>query len=173
MNGIAIVVALYRFFANIGNSAVNMIFIGFFLTIGLLIPFFLKMIVRSMVSSWVTDIFSEKLEIKDNTIFREYSLSLGAGYMNLMEGHDRVIMMTRLSDIHDLRMCEKTGRIQFYADTRIMYYNDWKNKVLEQNYVKQDFLNVYYDYFEPSFINYLKETGIPYIEGDMKFEKGK
>ena len=172
-SGIAIIISLYRFFSKIGNSAVNMISVVFFATIGLLVPFFLKMIVRSMVSSWVTDIFNEKLEIRDNIIYREYSLSLGAGYMNLIEGYDRVIMMTRLSDIHNLKICEKTGRIQFHADTSIMYYSDWKNKILEQNYEKKDFLNVYYDYFEPSFMKYLKETGIPYLEGDMKFEKGK
>lgn len=166
-------ISLYRYIYNIGNQAVNLIYVCMSIPAGVLIPFFLKLIARSVMASWVTDIFSEKLEIRDGVIHREYSLSLGVGYMNLLEGNDRVIMTTKLADIHDLKMCKMTGRIQFNATTRIQYYNDWKNKVIDQDYVKIDFLNVYYDYFEPSLMEYLKESGIPYIEGDMKFKKGK
>lgn len=169
----AILISLYRFIFNIGNIAVNLLYVCFAIPIGILVPFFLKKIAQSAAASWITDIFSEELEIKDGVITREYTLSLGAGYMNLLEGNNRVIMITKLSDIYDLKLCEKTGRIQFNALTRIMYYNDWRKKIIEQDYIKEDFLNVYYNYFEPDLIQYFKESGIPYVEGDMDFEKGK
>lgn len=170
---VAIALSVYRFLFNIGNSAENFLFLCISIPSGILIPFFLKMVARSTLSSWVTDRFSENLKIENGIMVREYSFSLGAGYMNLIEGKDRMIVTINLSDIHDLKMCEKTGRIQFSARDRITYYSDWQNKVLEQDYIEQDAISVFYNYFEPDLIQYFKDSGIPYIEGDMDFKRGE
>lgn len=169
---ILIGMSLLRYISNVGNSAANLLYICMAIPTGILVPFFLKVIARSTLSRWVTDRFAEKLEIRDGVIIRSYSFSLGGGYMNLVEGKDRMILTIKLSDIRDLKLCEKTGRIQFNADTRIVYYSDWHNKVLEQDYVDKNSLNVFYNYFEPDLIKFFKESGIPYIEGDMKFKRG-
>lgn len=134
--------------------------------------FFLALCVRVVavnVSHGAGRKFSETLCIEDGVLLQAYGHQQGLGANALVEGDGRMFVSVKLEDIHELKINKKSGRIQFRADSRFQYYSDWDNKIIELDQLTKNDTLYFYDYYSPSLMDYLIESGIPYEEVDMKY----
>lgn len=136
--------------------------IGFLLHVGGLGILFTLIITMQIVKSFVsgtqiTDMYEEKLELNDGELIHSYNLSLGGGYLEGFEGHQRKYEHIYLQDIKDCMIDEKTGRIEIIADTQITitYLEQIQTQVMKLNYRL-----IMYDYYQPSLITELQNTNV-------------
>lgn len=175
LNIVSIIIPLWKFYYifYLGNMGVRVDDIGQVL-FGWFIPaacsWFIRMCVANMTSQWVTDMFHEELRVENGIMIRSNSHSLGQGAMALVEGQDRFISEMIVDSIHNLKINERSGRIEFLCSEHTVYYDDWKRKIVHFDLQQTDVRKVFYDYYKPSLIEYMKSLNIPYVEGDMKFK---
>ena len=134
-----------------------------FLLYGVVLSIFLTLTIamhfaKSFVSgTHITDMYEEKLELNDRELIHSYNLSLGGGYLEGLEGHQRKYEHIYLQDIKDCMVDEKTGRIEIIADIQIIitYYEQIQTQMMSPNHRL-----IMYDYYQPSLIKALQNANV-------------
>lgn len=151
------------------NITVFYMILTIIIVVPLLISFFVKLVGENLASNWITNIFNEIVVEENGFLRREYSYSMGAGAFEHLSGKNRVVQYINLNDITELKLCRETGRIEFKADTRIIVYSDFENKNIQSDCFFLKHVNVFYDCYEPSLIDFFVKKGCTYQAGDMKY----
>lgn len=137
----------------------NLAFLGsaFLVSISGILAFAMWALVWSMTGTHVTDMFEEKLEIRDDNIIHSYNMALGGGQLASVEGGIRKSEIVSFSGIKSCIADKKTGRIEIIADIQIVLMNRGN---FQSQCNKNDMRLVMYDYYTQSLINELKKRNL-------------
>lgn len=137
----------------------NLAFIGSVCLVSVsgVLAFAMWALVWSMTGTHVTDMFEEKLEIRDDSIIHSYNMALGGGQLGSVEGGIRKFEIIPLNRIKNCIVDKKTGRIEIFADVQIVLTNQGQ---FQSQKDKNDMKLVMYDYYTPSLINELEKRNI-------------
>ena len=65
---------------------------------------------------------------------------------------------------------EKTGRIEIPSKGQYIYYSDYINQTIQDaGELAEGFIDVFYDYTDPSLYETLKSLGVQFKEGPIDF----
>lgn len=122
-----------------------------------ILAFAMWVLVWSMTGTHVTDMFEERLEIKDDNLIHSYNMALGGGQMSSIEGGIRKFHIIPLNRIKSCIADKKTGRLEIVADVQIILTNRGQFQSQEE---ETDMKLVMYDYYTPSLIAELKKRNL-------------
>lgn len=130
----------------------------------------IKALKFNLTSSRIFSVRDEKLFEKDGKLYHIYKTQLGGGINTFRTGDEMVVEEIILKSIRELAINSKSGRVEFIADTKKCIYADSSIQSLaEQPRIISSHKHVFYDFFTPSLIEYLKAQGIPWEEQEIQY----
>ena len=137
-----------------------------YIIIPLLIWFVFTLIVYFTSGAHVSDMFSEVLEVNDETFVHSKNEAKGGGYMADIEGNVRVYDIVKFADIQSCKYDNVTKRIEIIAtELEVKKIGD---SIIGQEYVELNKF-IFYDYYEPNFLEELKAKNISITEERIKY----
>ena len=132
----------------------------------MLIWFVFTLIVCFVSGAHVSDMFSEVLEVNDEAFVHSKNEAKGGGYMADIEGNVRVYDIVKFADIQSCKYDNVTKRIEIIApELEVKKIGD---SIIGQEYVELNKL-IFYDYYEPKFLEELKVKNISITEERIKY----
>jgi hypothetical protein len=137
-----------------------------YIIIPLLIWFVFTLIVYFTSGAHVSDMFSEVLEVNDEAFVHSKNEAKGGGYMADIEGNVRVYDIVKFADIQSCKYDNVTKRIEIIApELEVKKIGD---SIIGQEYVELNKF-IFYDYYEPNFLEELKAKNISITEERIKY----
>lgn len=137
-----------------------------YVIIPFLIWFVFVLIVCFTSGAHVTDMFSETLEVNDEAFIHSKNEAKGNGYMADIEGNVRAYDIVKFADIQSCKYDKVTKRIEIIAPE--LEVKKVGEKTVGQEFVERNKF-IFYDYYEPKFLEILKEKNIPITEERIKY----
>lgn len=135
-------------------------FFGIIFSISFIGAIILKAFMENLASHWIQDRLNEKLWMDDNTLYHFQQVAFAAGLNARSADSTGYTFALLLNSIRNVRFDEKSKRIEFLADGEGYHYSDVHKQVIDQEWALNGYEAVFYDYFEPSLIEILKQQGI-------------
>lgn len=125
---------------------------------------------NSLTAHWILDRYNEKMWVDSGQIYRTFNVQLGGGINTFRVGDDVIEEIMPIESIHQLKIDPNSGRIEFLCKGTRTVYSDYAKKIVQSGpFYSEHMKMVFYDCYEPSFIKYLKDLGIPCEEGMIDF----
>ena len=140
-----------------------------FVTLGVL-TLLTSVMKLKFTSDGIGDMYGEKLSLENGNLYKVYKSELGGGINALREACEVSEIRIPLSSIYNLRYDPKSKRIEFMCTTYFTMYDDWqKTSIVRQTTVGENVSQFFYDFYEPSLIDALRNQGIPCKEEQIEY----
>ncbi len=118
----------------------------------------LRVFMYSFTSRCIQDRLNEKLWLTNNVLYHFQQFSVGVYIRHI--GQSGVVLAFQIDSIRDVVYDKKSKRIEFLADGEGYDYSDVDRKIIDRKWICKGYKAVFYDYFEPSLINTLRDQGL-------------
>ena len=119
-----------------------------------------KAIIQNIASHWIQDRLNERLWIEDNVLYHFQQVAFAAGLNSRSADSTGYLFAFQLNSIRGIVYDEKSKRIEFLADGKGYHYSDVRRRIIDKEWPLNGYEAVFYDYFEPSLIETLKNNGL-------------
>lgn len=115
----------------------------------------------NMTSHWIYDRMNEKLKIRNGILYHTVQTNTGLG-LNYGTTDLRAYAFAYTIDaMRNIKYDDKSGRIVFQANGTGFHYSDIRRQIIDSQWELRDYEAVFYDYYEPSLFETLKNYGLP------------
>lgn len=136
----------------------------------LIIYVIVRALLSNLTSHWVTDRLNERIWIQNGILNHFIQTSFAAGINSRSADEKGYLFMMDISSIHDAKVDEKSGRIEFKADGYGRHYSDHLKGQVDKEWELNDFPAVFYDYTEPSLRKTLEDQGVRFEAVTLDFK---
>ena len=145
--------------------------LGALFAVCLVLFFICRSLISNMSSHWIEDRLNERIWVEDGRLYQFIQMNF-AGGLNYRTADERAnLYIIDIDTIHNAKHDPKSGRIEFNALGKGIFYDDYQAGVVREQWShKEDFVGIFYDYTEPSLYEYLKSAGVTFSEETIPFK---
>lgn len=129
-----------------------------------------RSLLSNFTSHWITERLNERIWIENNVLSHFIQTSFAAGINSRNADEGGYLFKMDISSIHEAKVDEKSGRIEFKTDGDGFHYSDVVKGMIDNKWKLEDFPAVFYDYTEPSLLRTLEERGVIFSKETLDFK---
>lgn len=134
---------------------------GIIFVVSFIMAIILGTVVRNLTSHWIQDRLNEKLWMDEDSLYHFQQVAFAAGLNSRNADSTGYTFVLPFSSIRNVKYDKNSRRIEFLADGTGYHYSDVRRQIVDREWSLNGYEAIFYDYFEPSLIDTLRDKGIP------------